>query len=169
MILKDILSISGEGGLFKFIAQGKNSIIVEHLETKKRTAAYGTAKVSSLEDISIFGESEDIPLSEVFNRIFDKAEGGSSIDHKLSGAKLSAYFEEVVPEYDKERVYMSDIKKMISWYNILHSLNLLEREKPEEEVEQKPEEVSVKKPKEETKKKSAKVVAKKTPKTKKEE
>jgi hypothetical protein len=67
MILKDILSISGEPGLFKFIAQGKNAIIVEHLETNKRSSAHGSAKVSSLDDIAIFTEKEDIPLAKVFN------------------------------------------------------------------------------------------------------
>jgi len=72
MILKDILAISGESGLFKFIAQGKNAIIVEHLETKKRSSAYGSAKVSSLEDIAIFTEKEDMPLGKVFDQIFQK-------------------------------------------------------------------------------------------------
>ncbi len=125
MKLKDILSISGEGGLFKFIAQGKNSIIVEHLSTKKRSAAHGTAKVSSLEDIAIFTDSEDLPLGEVFDKIYEKEDGGAAIDHKVSSSKLLAYFEEVVPEYDRDRVYVSDIKKLISWYNILHKLKML--------------------------------------------
>jgi hypothetical protein len=73
MVLKDILAISGEPGLFKFIAQGKNAIIVEHLETKKRGSAYGSAKVSSLEDIAIFTETEDMPLGKVFDLIYEKA------------------------------------------------------------------------------------------------
>lgn len=135
MVLKDIIAISGEGGLFRFIAQGKNSIIVEHLDTKRRMAAHGTAKVSSLEDISIFTDTEDVPLSEVFNRIFDRENGGPSIDHKSSGAELSSYFEEILPEYDRERVYTSDIKKLVNWYNILHRLELLKREDPESEKE----------------------------------
>jgi hypothetical protein len=74
MILKDILSISGEPGLFRFIAQGKNAIIIEHLETKKRSSAYGSAKVSSLEDIAIFTEKEDIPLGKVFDLINEMAD-----------------------------------------------------------------------------------------------
>ena len=135
MVLKDIIAISGEGGLFRFIAQGKNSIIVEHLDTKRRMAAHGTAKVSSLEDISIFTETEDVPLSEVFNRIYDRENGGTTIDHKSSGAELSAYFEDVMPEYDRDRVYVSDIKKLVNWYNILHRLELLKREEPETKVE----------------------------------
>ncbi len=88
MILKDILSISGEPGLFKFIAQGKNAIIVEHLETKKRSSAYGSAKVSSLEDIAIFTETEDMPLGKVFDLIFEKENGGNAIDSKTDAEKL---------------------------------------------------------------------------------
>jgi hypothetical protein len=71
MNLKDILAISGEQGLFKFIAQGKNAIIVEHLETKKRSSAYGSVKISSLEDIAIFTDKEDMPLDKFFDLIYD--------------------------------------------------------------------------------------------------
>lgn len=125
MKLKDILSISGEGGLFKFVAQGKNSIIVEHLKTKKRSSAHATAKVSSLEDIAIFTEGEDLPLGEVFDKIHEKENGGAAIDHKVPAGELLAYFEEVVPDFDHDRVYVSDIKKLIGWYNILHELDML--------------------------------------------
>lgn len=140
MKLKDILSISGESGLFKYIAQGKNSIIVEHLETKKRLAAHGTAKVSSLEDIAIFTDDEEVPLGEVFDKIFEKEEGAPAIDHKSSANKLKDYFGEVLPEYDRDRVYVSDIKKLLSWYNTLHELEMLipgsdkeDKENPSEE------------------------------------
>ena len=131
MNLKDILSISGEHGLFKFIAQGRNAIIVEHLETKKRKTAFGSAKVSSLEDISIFTEKEDLPLNKVFDLIFDKENGGPAIDAKSESNELKEYFEKIVPEYDKERVYLSDMKKVIIWYNTLHTLGLLKKEEPE--------------------------------------
>ena len=131
MILKDILAISGEPGLFKFIAQGKNAIIVEHLETKKRSSAYGSAKVSSLDDIAIFTEKEDMPLSKVFNIIHEKGNGGPAIDSKVDGAKLKSWFEEILPDYSKDKVYTSDIKKVAQWYNILHNLNLLVKEEPE--------------------------------------
>ena len=137
MKLKDILSISGEGGLFKYIAQGKNSIIVEHLETKKRSAAHGTAKVSSLEDIAIFTDAEEIPLSEVFDKIHEKEDGGAAIDHKASSNDLKEYFAEVLPEYDRDRVYVSDIKKLINWYNTLHQLDMLIPGSDEEETEEK--------------------------------
>jgi hypothetical protein len=135
MNLKDILSISGEHGLFKFIAQGRNAIIVEHLETKKRRTAYGSAKVSTLEDISIFTESEDLPLGKVFDLIFEKENGGPAIDSKSDVKKLKDYFAGILPEYDKERVYISDIKKLLSWYNILQKLNLLVKEDTEEKKE----------------------------------
>jgi hypothetical protein len=133
MILKDILAISGEPGLFKFIAQGKNAIIVEHLETKKRSSAYGSAKVSTLEDIAIFTENEDLPLSKVFNLIFEKENGGLAIDSKADNVKLKTWFEGILPEYSKDKVYVSDIKKVALWYNILHNLNLLVKEEPEAE------------------------------------
>jgi hypothetical protein len=135
MVLKDILSISGEPGLFKFIAQGKNAIIVEHLETKKRSSAYGSAKVSSLEDIAIFTEKEDIPLGKVFDLIFEKVNGGVAIDSKADGEKLKSWFEEILPDYSKDKVYTSDIKKVAQWYNILHKLDLLVKEEPEANVD----------------------------------
>jgi hypothetical protein len=150
MILKDILSISGEPGLFKFIAQGKNAIIVEHLETKKRSSAYGSAKVSSLEDIAIFTEKEDMPLGKVFNLIFEKENGGPAIDYKSGNDKLRSWFEEILPDYSKDKVYTSDIKKVAHWYNILHNLNLLVKEEPETAEE------TDKAPAEEKKKKKAK-------------
>ncbi len=136
-MLKDILSISGFGGLYKFISQGRSGIIVESLEDKKRMNASATAKISALEDIAIFTETEDIPLNDVFKAIFEKENKGESINHKSSGNELKSYFEEVLPDYDKERVYVSDIKKVINWYNILHKLELLnfEEEKAEETKE----------------------------------
>jgi hypothetical protein len=133
MILKDILAISGEPGLFKFIAQGKNAIIVEHLETKKRSSAYGSAKVSSLEDIAIFTEKEDMPLGKVMDLICEKENGGPAIDPKSDSKKLTGWFEGILPDYSKEKVYASDIKKVASWYNILHKLNLLIKEEPVKE------------------------------------
>lgn len=146
MVLKDILAISGEQGLFRFIAQGKNSIIVEHLETKKRGSAYGSAKVSSLEDIAIFTETEDVPLGKVFDIISDKASGGEAIDPKADNNSLKAWFGEILPAYSREKVYTSDIRKIASWYNILHKLDLLVKEEPEAEkteaIEEAPSETS---------------------------
>jgi hypothetical protein len=141
MVLKDILAISGEQGLFRFLAQGKNAIIVEHLETKRRSSAYGSAKVSSLDDIAIFTEKEDMPLGKVFDLIYEKENGGPAIDTKSDNASLLKWFEAVLPDYSRNKVYPSDIRKLAQWYNILHKLNLLVKEAPkEDEAESKPEE-----------------------------
>jgi hypothetical protein len=132
MILKDILSISGQPGLFRFIAQGKNAIIVEHLETKKRSSASGTAKVSSLEDIAIFSTTEDVPLGKVFDLIFEEANGGAAVDPKADNDVIKNWFEKVLPDYSKDKVYVSDIRKVAAWYNILQKLDLLVKEENKE-------------------------------------
>lgn len=133
MVLKDLLAIAGSPGLYKFIAQGKNAVIVEHLETGKRTSAHGAARVSSLEDITVFTDKEEVPLAEVFDKIYEKENGAASINHKSSPEELKDYFSELISEYDREKVYVSDIKKIIQWYNILHSLDLLEKEEAKED------------------------------------
>jgi hypothetical protein len=154
MVLKDILAISGEPGLFRFIAQGKNAIIIEHLETKKRSSAYGSAKVSSLEDIAIFTEKEDLPLGKVFDLIHEKENGGVAIDSKADSANLKKWFEEILPDYSRDKVYVSDIKKVAQWYNILHNLGLLVKEEApsEEKTEDLKEDIA---PAEKKKKKAA--------------
>lgn len=143
MVLKDIMAISGQPGLFRFIAQGKNAIIVEHLETKKRSSAFSSSRVSSLDEISIFTEGEDMPLGKVFDRIHEKENGGPAIDSKSDPEKLKSWFADVLPEYNREKVYVSDIKKIAQWYNLLHNLNLLIMEEPEksEDTEKQEEEV----------------------------
>ncbi len=119
MELKGILSLSGKPGLFKMVKQAHNSMIVESLENKRRMPAYATSKVSSLEDIAVFTENGDMPLVEVFKNIYKKENGGKAIDHKVDQKQLFAYFTEVLPQYDKEKVYHSDVKRIISWYNQL--------------------------------------------------
>ena len=135
-MLKGILAISGQSGLFKLVAESKNNIIVESLETKKRIPVYSSTKVSALEDIAIYTETGDVPLKEIFKSISDRENGGSAISHKSSGNELKTYFEEVVPEYDKDRVYVSDIKKVILWYNTLLEKEMLDFSEPEEENEE---------------------------------
>lgn len=130
MKLKEILSISGKGGLFKYISQARNGIIVESIEDGKRMAVQSSAKVSALEDIAIFTDSEEVPLGDIFKKIYEKENGKQTIDHKSSSEELKAFMESILPEYDKERVYVSDMKKLVMWYNILISHNML---KPEEE------------------------------------
>lgn len=133
MNLQGIISISGKSGLFKVVAQGKNSVIVESISDKKRIPAQTTNRISALEDISVYTYDGDIPLAEVFSSIYKKTEGQETISHKENASKLKDLLLEVVPNYDEERVYVSDIKKIISWYNILQKCGNLELVEPEEE------------------------------------
>ena len=126
MKLKEIMAISGHAGLFKYIAQGRNGVIVEGLEDKKRINAYTSYKVSSLEDIAVFTASGEVPLKDVFKKIHEKENGGEAIGTKATNEELKKYLESILPDYDREKVYVSDIKKMVSWYNILHHNNLLD-------------------------------------------
>jgi hypothetical protein len=125
-MLKGILSISGQSGLFKMVAESKNNIIVESLETYKRMPVNSTSKVSTLEDIAIYTENGDVPLKDIFKLIFDKENGSPALSPKSSGNELKAYFEKIVPEYDRDRVYISDIKKVLLWYNTLQKNDLLD-------------------------------------------
>ncbi len=126
-MLKKILSVSGKPGLFKLISQGKNMMIIESLVDKKRCPALAHDRVVSLGDISIYTETEEMPLGAVFANIKEKEAGNkASIDPKADGNALRAYFGEVVPDFDKERVHTSDIKKIIIWYNLLVDNGLTE-------------------------------------------
>ena len=138
MNLKDILAISGKSGLFKFISQGRSGVIVESFGDKKRSVVLGSSKVSALEDIAIFTETEEIPLGDIFNKIFEKESGKETISHKSSSDELKSFMEEILPDYDKERVYVSDMKKLVLWYNMLAKLKLL---KPDEEEKKEDKEV----------------------------
>ncbi|MBO7476430.1 MAG: DUF5606 domain-containing protein [Salinivirgaceae bacterium] len=126
--MKEILSISGYSGLFKLISSTKNGIIVEDIETKKRLPAYTTSKVSSLRDIAIFKEDgEEVSLIEVLKNISTKESAKAAIDpKKADNEALKAYFAEVLPNYDRERVYVSHIKKVLTWYNQLQRCNMLD-------------------------------------------
>jgi len=119
------------------VAESKNNIIVESLETKKRIPTYSSSKVSALEDIAIYTETGDIPLKEIFKAIYDKEEGALAISHKSSGNELKNYFEEIAPDFDKDRVYVSDIKKVMLWYNILHEKEMLDFSDIEEKEDEK--------------------------------
>lgn len=124
--LRGIVSISGQSGLFKVISQTKFGLIVESISDGKRMPAYSNHRISALEDISVFTTSEDLPLPEVFQKIFDKEKGSAiNFDLKANNDELRKIFENYLPEFDRERVYASDIKKIFSWYNLLQSKNLL--------------------------------------------
>ena len=133
MEFKDILAISGMPGLYKYVAQSTRGIIVESLEDGRRTNASATARVSALAEISMFTEGEDIALAEVFTRMYNHTGGQQGLSHKESADKLKAYFGEVLPEYDRERVHVSDIKKALSWFNILVGAGMTEFTLPAEE------------------------------------
>lgn len=166
-MLKDILSISGESGLFKLVAQSQKNIIVEHLESKKRIPVYQTTKVSALEDIAIYTEDEEVQLFEIFKKIYtieNKAQ--STITKNSSNNEIKEYFEDVLPNFDKERVYVSDMKKVISWYNILLSTGILAEEIAAEEklAKEEAQEKSEAKADAKTEKPAAKTQKKVTPK-----
>lgn len=136
-MLKEILSISGKPGLQKLISNSSNAIIVESLVDGKRFPAYSNSKIIALEDISIYTEEEDMPLKEVFKRMFAKENGKPALSHKESNEKIITYFNEIVPEYDKDRVYTSDMKKIVQWYNLLTEKGILNFNEEEEEKEKK--------------------------------
>ena len=117
--LTDILAISGQPGLFKFVARSSNGVIVESLSDHKRMNATGTAKVSSMAEIAIYTYSEDMPINKVFEALYAHTGGKAAISHKSEPQLLKALFAEVMPEYDRERVHVSDMKKVVMWYNAL--------------------------------------------------
>ena len=133
MDLQSILSISGKSGLFKLLSTSNSTIIVESLSDGKRVPVHAANKVSSLDDISIYTYEEDKPLAEVFELIKTKESGGPAIDPKSDGKALRSYMEELLPDYDSDRVYSSDLKKLFTWYNTLQKLGLLNEDTNEEE------------------------------------
>jgi len=141
-MLKGILAISGQPGLFKMLSEGKNGVIVESLLTGKKQTAFASAKMSTLEDIAIYTTSEDFPLKEVFRKINELANGGAAIASNSKPEDLKKYFEKILPDYDRERVYVSDIKKVLTWYNILQEKGLLHFEEEAAASEEKPAEES---------------------------
>lgn len=126
-MLKTILSIAGRPGLFRLVSQGKNMLIVESLSTGKRTPAYAHDKVISLGDIAIYTVEEDKPLSEVLEAVKTKTDC-KPVDVKALGADsaIRTYFAEILPDFDQERVYTADIKKLLNWYNQLLAAGITE-------------------------------------------
>ena len=119
MEFSKIIAVSGKPGLYIAISQTKTGFIVESLTDKKRFPIASTNNVSLLENIAIYTYEEEVPLLTIFKSMYEKAEGKETISHKESGNKLAAYFSEVLPDYDEERVYTSNIKKVVQWYNLL--------------------------------------------------
>jgi len=138
-MLKKILSISGKPGLYYLVSQGRNMLIVENIATKRRSPAYASDKVVSLSDIAIYTTDSDTPLMDVMEKV-KEANNGQAVDVKAIGddAKVREYFKTILPEYDEERVYTTDIRKLFSWYNQLIAAGVTEFK--EKETEEKAEE-----------------------------
>lgn len=126
MDLSTILSIAGKPGLFKLISQTKTGALVESLIDSKRYPAFLNEKISSLADISIFTVNDDISLQKALQAIYKKENGGECIHHKAPEKEIVAYMKEVIPDFDEDRVYVSDMRKLFSWYNLLNSKQLID-------------------------------------------
>lgn len=138
-MLRTILSISGKPGLYRLVSRGKNTLIVESLDAvKKRQPVYGSDKVIALGDIAMYTDDEEVPLRQVFNNVKEKEQGAlASLDPKKATAdQLHDYMAEVLLNYDRDRVYTNDIKKLISWYNILVNNSLTDFAGQEAETEE---------------------------------
>ncbi len=131
-MIERILSIAGKPGLYRLVNQGKNMLIVENVATKKRTPAYARDKVISLADIAIYTTGDDMPLYDVFQNIVDKT-SCQPVDVKAfkNDEEVRAYFGEVLPDFDNDRVYTNDIKKVFQWYNLLIANGFTSFKEPE--------------------------------------
>ena len=145
MELKDFISVAGKSGLHTIVGKSKNNVIVESLKDKKRFPIFNTNKISGLSDISIYTYDEEILLSELFDRIQKKYKKEAAISHLESAEELKKVFEELVPNYDQEQVYNSDIKKVFQWYNILHDTDNLIKEELKEEKKESSDDADIKK------------------------
>lgn len=121
-MLQTVLAIAGKPGLYRLVSRGNKNLIVESLDAaKKRTPIFGADKVISLADIAMYTDNGEVPLAEVLQKVADKEESkeASLNPKKASNEELQNYFAEILPDYDRERVYMTDIKKLLTWYNLL--------------------------------------------------
>lgn len=140
MGLDKILAISGKPGLYELTAQTRGGFVAKSLLDGKKIAVNMRHNVSVLSEIAIYTYTEEIPLGEVFEKIKEKENGEKAISHKVSKKELENYFSEVLPDYDEDRVYGSDIKKVVQWYNILIENGITDFSKEEKETENKDEE-----------------------------
>ncbi|MBA5247588.1 DUF5606 domain-containing protein [Marnyiella aurantia] len=128
MELEKIISISGKPGLFKLVSQLKNGFIIEDVSTKKKVSIGNSSQVSLLDNIAMFTTDKEVPLFEVFENIAKANEFGETISHKSTEAELREFMSSALPDYDKDRVYVSDIKKLAQWYNILHKAGFIHKD-----------------------------------------
>ena len=133
MKITDILAIAGKPGLYQVLASGSASIVVESMMDGKRSSVPGTARVSNLADITMYTHDDDVPLMDVLNRIHDAQKGAEGPSHKDAAQAIRDFIDGIVPELDHDRVYQSDLKKLVQWYNLLVSKGAFPLEAPEEE------------------------------------
>ncbi len=137
MDIKGIIAISGKPGLFKVAAQGRNNIIVESLDSGKKFPAFATDKISALEDICIYTYEEDVPLLDVYTKLAEKEGYKASISHKENPSVLREHIQTYLPDYDEDRVYDQDLKKLYQWYNILVDKGFVVKAKEEKKTSKK--------------------------------
>ena len=133
--LEKVLSVAGKPGIFKLITGGRATIIVESLVDGKRMPVHPTQKVSALGDITMFTYEADVPLREIFLKAKAAFDGGPAPDPKSDGKELRDAMKKILPDYDEERVYESDIRKLLTWYNILQAKDMLDFEEPQTDEE----------------------------------
>ena len=139
MTLEKIISISGKPGLFKLVSQLRNGFIIEDVISKKKVSIGNSSQVSLLDNIAMFTFDKEVPLFEVFENVAKANKYGETISHKSSDAELKEFMETALPNYDTDRVYVSDMKKLAQWYNILHKAGYITEEsfvKPEAPAEE---------------------------------
>ena len=132
MTLDKILAIAGKPGLFALKVQTRTGFVAESLLDGKKVTVGLKSNVSLLSEISVYTNTEEKPLTEIMRAIATKEDNGPAISHKEDNAKLVAYFLEILPDYDQDRVYPSDIKKIVNWYNMLQAKGLVSKEVPAE-------------------------------------
>jgi len=165
MKITDILAVAGKPGLYQVLASGSSSIVVESMLDGKRSSVPGTARVSNLADITMYTHDDDVPLLDILNRMHDAQKGSEGPSHKDAAQTIRDFVDGIVPELDHDRVYQSDLKKLVQWYNLLVSKGAFPLEAPEQAEEAPAEEAPKKEAKAE--KKPAKKAAAKKPAAKK--
>jgi hypothetical protein len=134
--LEKIIAITGEPGLYRVISTSKNHFIVENILTGQRTSVSALSRISHLNEIAMYVQDGEKPLSEIFYTLYEKTNGGPAVSHKASDEEIKKSFEEILPDYDKEKVYISNMRKFFSWYNILQQSGNLKVVEAEENKDQ---------------------------------
>ena len=165
MKITDILAVAGKPGLYQVLASGSASIVVESMLDGKRSSVPGTARVSNLADITMYTHDDDVPLLDILNRMHDAQKGAEGPSHKDDAQTIRDFVDGIVPELDHDRVYQSDLKKLVQWYNLLVSKGAFPLEAPEQ-AEEAPAEEAPKKETKAEKKPAKKAAAKKASKKK---